>query len=76
VVEDQKLDESERFRAVQVDPDRELAQPLAAEVRGEVELVPDRLLDLGGARRVEVARDAQEPLRAARFDGDPAPRSR
>ena len=46
VVEDQKLDQRERLRAVQVDADRELAQPLAAQVSREMQPIPDRLLDL------------------------------
>jgi hypothetical protein len=50
---------------VQVDPDRELAQPLAAQVGCEVQLVRNRLLYLGGAPWVDIARDAQVPLRVA-----------
>src|SRR5215208_6558555 len=48
VVEDQELHERQRLGALKVVADCELAEPVGAEVRGEVELLPDRLLDLGG----------------------------
>src|SRR5438552_12338742 len=50
---------------MKIHPDRVLAQALGAQVVGEVEPVPDRLLDLGRALGIAVARDADATFRAA-----------
>ena len=57
---------------MQVDPDRELAQPFGAQVRGKVELRPDRLFDIGGLPALDVAGDFNQQLRLALGDRDPA----
>ena len=53
VVEDQQLDQRERLGAVEIGADRELAETLGAQVAREVQAVPDHLLDLLGALRLE-----------------------
>ena len=58
-VEDQQLDQRQRLRAMQVGADRELPEPLLAQVAREVHLLPDRLLDRCCAFVREAARDVQ-----------------
>jgi hypothetical protein len=71
VIEDQELDERERLRPVKLRPDGELAQALRAQVRGEVEAVPDGLLQLGGPLPVDVAGDPQVAIGSLLDNGDP-----
>ena len=74
VVQDQQLDQRERLGAVQVGADRELAEPLRAEVAREVEARPDHLLDRLGPLALEPARDVEVHLVAELGDPDPAGR--
>src|SRR5579862_5000336 len=55
VVEEQHLDERERLGAVELGADRELAEALSAQVAREVQVLPDRVLDLGPPPGVEIA---------------------
>jgi hypothetical protein len=62
VVQDQELNERQGLLPVQIGSDRVLAQPIGAQVRGEVQLFPDRLLDLGGDDAIHPARNADVSL--------------
>src|SRR5215471_11446569 len=59
MVEEQELGETERFGAMQVRADRELAKPLSAQVAREVHPVPDRFLQLYGPACADGARNLQ-----------------
>jgi hypothetical protein len=62
VVEQQGLGEGERLGAVQVGPDRELPEPVGAEVARVLHPRPDGVLELAGELGVRVARDPEERL--------------
>src|SRR5215472_17024151 len=59
MVEEQELGETERFGTMQVRADRELAEPLYAQVTREVHPVPDRFLQLYGPACEDGGRNPQ-----------------
>src|SRR4051794_16182305 len=70
VVERQQLDQRERLRAMEIGADRELAEPVGAEVAREVEAAPDHLLERPGALGIEAAGDAEMRLAVDLADPD------
>ena len=62
VVEQQGLDQGQRLGAVQLRADRELPEPLGAQVTGVVHPAPDRVLEPGGEVRISLAGDPEERL--------------
>ena len=57
---------------MEIGADRELAEPLRAQVAREVEAAPDHLLDRLGTLAVEPARDVKQQLAVGLGDPDPA----
>ena len=72
MVQDEQLHERQGLGPVQVGPDRVLAEPIGAQVGREVQLFPDRLLDLGGDVAVHLAGDADMTLGSALLERDAA----
>jgi hypothetical protein len=60
VVENQELGYGERLRTLEVGAERELAEPLRAQVPGEVQLLLDMLFDLRTALGVELPQYEQD----------------
>src|SRR5258707_1465837 len=73
MVENEHLDQGQRLGAMKLRADRELAEPLGAQVAREMQVLPDRGLDLGAERRVEVARYEQVHLVVVLVEPDPVP---
>ena len=66
VIEHQQLHDRQRVAAVQAGADRELAQPLRAQVAGEVHVLPDPLLELERRRRGRAGPARADPARRSR----------